>query len=101
MSMFIYSRQFCIRWTFFCTLVLLFRTRTRSSAQTCTATRAVPKWKSNSILNKSNFETKIVPPNKIKNKKSGRTSGGIMIVYRKYLKPKLEFIEICKNYIGG
>ena len=46
-----------------------------------------------------NFETKIVPPNKMKNKKSGRASGGVTVLYRKYLKPKLEFIKICKNYI--
>ena len=46
-----------------------------------------------------NFEVEVIKPNKIKSKKSGRSSGGILVLYKKHLKPNFEVISRHKNYI--
>ena len=45
------------------------------------------------------FEKKVILPSKLKGRKSGRSSGGIIILYKSYLKSKIEFTKICPNYL--
>ena len=45
------------------------------------------------------FEKNVILPSKLKGKKSGRSSGGIIILYKCHLKSKIEFPKICPNYL--
>ena len=45
------------------------------------------------------FEKKVILPSKLKGRKSGRSSGGIIILYKSHLKSKIEFNKICPNYL--
>ena len=42
---------------------------------------------------------KIIPPNKLKNKKSGRSSGGVIVLHRTYLKNRTEVTKVHSNYV--
>ena len=48
-------------------------------------------------LNTPNYEVEVIPPNKIRDRKSGRSSGGITVIYRSNLKSKLEFTKSHTN----
>ena len=56
-------------------------------------------WGCSYEINIPNFEVEVIPPNKIKGKKSGRSSGGITVIYRSDLKSKLEFTKSHTNYM--
>ena len=45
------------------------------------------------------FEKKVILPSKLKGRKSGRSSDGIIILYKSHLKTKIEFTKICPNYL--
>ena len=47
----------------------------------------------------SNFEVKIIPPYKLKDKKSGRFSGGVILLYKTYLKNHIEVTKVYLNYV--
>ena len=56
-------------------------------------------WGCSHEINIPNYEVGVIPPNKIKDKKSGRSSGGITVIYRSNLKSKLEFTKSRTNYM--
>ena len=45
------------------------------------------------------FEKKAILSSKLKSKKTGRSLGGIIILYKSHLKSKIEFTKICPNYL--
>ena len=45
-------------------------------------------WGCSHDITVPNFEVEVIKSNKIKSKKSGRSSGGILVLYKKHLKPK-------------
>ena len=45
------------------------------------------------------FEMKVILPSKLKGRKSGRSSDGIIILYKSHLKSKIEFTKICPFYL--
>ena len=47
----------------------------------------------------SNFEVKNITPNKLKNKMSGRSSGGVIVLYRTYLKNCIDVTKVHSNYV--
>ena len=55
-------------------------------------------WGCSHEINLPNYGVKSVKPNKIKGKKSGRSSGGIIVLYKTYLKSEIEFVKFHKNY---
>ena len=56
-------------------------------------------WGCSHEINLPNYGMKSVKPNKIKGKKSGRSLGGIIVLYKNHLKSKIEFVKFHKNYI--
>ena len=56
-------------------------------------------WGCSHDISIPNFESKFIKPNKLKSKKTGRSSGGIVILFKKYLKSKTEVIKKHSNYI--
>ena len=56
-------------------------------------------WGCSHDISIPNFEVKIIPPNKLKNKKSGRSSGGVIVLYRTYLKNRIEVTKVHSNYV--
>ena len=57
-------------------------------------------WGCSHDISIPNFEVKIIPPNKLKNKKSGRSSGGVIVLYRTYLKNRIEVIKVHSNCLA-
>ena len=57
-------------------------------------------WGCSHDISIPNFEVKIIPPNKLKNKKSGRSSGGVIVLYRTYLENRIE-LQKCTQTMSG
>ena len=56
-------------------------------------------WGCSHDINIPNFEVKIIPPDKLKNKQAGRSSGGVIVLYRTYLKNRIEVTKVHSNYV--
>ena len=56
-------------------------------------------WGCSHDISIPNSEVKIIPPNKLKNKKSGRSSGGVIVLNRTYLKNRIEVTKVHSNYV--
>ena len=56
-------------------------------------------WGCNHDISIAGYETLLIKPNKKKHIKSGRSSGGVIIIYKNVLKTKIDLVQTDQHYL--
>ena len=56
-------------------------------------------WGCNHDISIAGYETLLIKPNKKNHIKSGRSSGGVVIIYKNFLKTKIDLVQTDQHYL--
>ena len=56
-------------------------------------------WGCSHDISIAGYETLLIKPNKKKHIKSGRSSGGVIIIYKNFLKTKIDLVQTDHHYL--
>ena len=59
----------------------------------------IEAWGCNHDISVAGYETLLIKPNKKKHIKSGRSSGGVTIIYKNFLKTKIDLVQTDQRYL--